>query len=113
MQDNVVRQALLGQQGELLAVFDLARRQLQKLLGRANGALHQPVGGFGSPVRRELIAQILEKRAPSALGKEPGSFGRCEFEEVVYIKVGRIVEVCDAAYQRYYLPFKEATKSAM
>lgn len=77
MQDNFIRQALLGEQGELLTVLDLGRCQLEELLGRAHGAPQQPVSRPGSAVRRELIAQVFEKGSPSALGEEPGPFARC------------------------------------
>lgn len=97
MQDNFVRQSLLGEQGELLAVFDLGRRQFHELLGRTCGARQQPVGGSGPVVRRELITQIFEKGASPALSEKSSSFGHRELEEIIHIKVGRIVEVCDAA----------------
>lgn len=105
MQDDFVGQPLLGEQDELLSVLDLGRCQLEQLLGRAYGARQQPVGGVGPAARRELIAQIFEKGASSALGKKPGSFVRCQFEEVVHIKVSRIVEVRGAAY-RVIVPVK-------
>jgi hypothetical protein len=99
MQDKVVRHLLLVEQDELLTVLDLGRRHLEQLLGRAHGARQQTVAGSGAAVRRELIAQIFQKGASSALGKQPGSLGRGQSEEVVHIEIGRVVEVGDAAYR--------------
>src|ERR1700761_8781149 len=96
MKDKLVRQALLSQQDELLAVLDLARRQFHELLGRARGTVQQPVADVSSACRRELVAEVLEKRSSPAHGEEPGPLGGRKREEVQYVVVSRIVEVGDA-----------------
>ncbi|MEQ4717647.1 hypothetical protein [Nonomuraea sp. B19D2] len=51
---HLVRQTLLGRQDELVAVLDLARGDLQQLLGRADGAGLQEIGRRGAGLGREL-----------------------------------------------------------
>jgi hypothetical protein len=92
VQHDLVGEALLVEQDELVAVPDLGGGDLEQVLRRLDRRRQQLVGGAGAGLGRELRFQIVDELATAAVVEQAGALVLDVIVEVVDVQVIRIVQ---------------------
>ncbi len=95
VQDDLVRQPLFVQQHELVAIADLLRGVLEKLLGGTHLAAQEAVGCGAPRCGGEPVPQIVNERPASRLGEQARPVVLDGVVEIGDVSPGGVVQVRD------------------